>query len=319
MDILKELSNSKKIAVSGHISPDGDSIGSCIAMTLYLQKVFPEKDIRLFLEEIPECFKGIDGSEIVDPSFQGMEPDTYILIDTGPSRMGAGEKLYKRAQLRINIDHHKSNAEGSGDINYIDTSASSAAEMVFRLIDDDKLDKIICSWIYLGIVHDTGVFKYPATSPETMYAVARLMKEGIDCQYLIDKTYYEKTFEQNIACAKIVISSKLYLNDKVIIGSISMKEMKENNITKNDFDGVINQLRITRGTEVAIFMYPINDATVKVSLRSKSKVDVSKICESFGGGGHMRAAGFYHKGTEEEIKTALLDILSKEDLQDGNL
>ena len=314
MDIIKELSNSTKIAVSGHISPDGDSIGSCIAMTLYLRKVLPDKDIRLFLEEIPDCFKGIEGCEIVDSTFSGMDPDTYILIDGTPDRMGPGERLFKKAALRINIDHHISNALGSGDINYIDPDASSAAELVFRLMDKSFLDKTIASWIYLGIVHDTGVFKYSATSPETMRVVARLMEEGIDCQYLVDKTYYEKTYSQNLACARIVLSSRLFLDNKVIVGSISLKEMKENNITKSDFEGVINQLRITTGTEVAIFMYPMNDVTVKVSLRSKEKVDVSKICQSFGGGGHKRASGFYYKGTEEEITTKLLEMLANEDL-----
>ena len=99
MDIIKELANSKKIAISGHISPDGDSIGSCIAMTLYLRKRFPDKDIRLFLEEIPDCFKLIEGSEIIDSTFEGMEPDTYILIDTEPERMGPGEKLFKKAVM----------------------------------------------------------------------------------------------------------------------------------------------------------------------------------------------------------------------------
>ena len=157
MDIIKELSNSTKIAVSGHISPDGDSIGSCIAMTLFLRKAFEgtDKDIRLFLEEAPDCFKSIEGVEIIDSSFEGMEPDAYILIDTEPDRMGAGEKLFKKAALTINMDHHITNAEGSGDINVIDPKVSSAAELVFDLIDDKYLDKTIATWIYLGIVHDT--------------------------------------------------------------------------------------------------------------------------------------------------------------------
>ena len=316
MDIIRELANSNKIAVSGHISPDGDSIGSCIAMTLFLRKAFEgqNKDIRLFLEEPPECFMGIDGIETIDSSFEGMEPDAYILIDTEPDRMGAGEKLYKKAALTVNIDHHITNSEGSGDINIIDPSASSAAEIVFRLIDEKYLDKTIASWIYLGIVHDTGVFKYPATSPDTMRIVARLMEEGINCQYLIDKTYYEKTYRQNLACARIVLGSKIYLGGKVIVGSISLKEMTENNITKNDFEGVINQLRITTGVEVAIFMYPMNDSTIKVSLRSKEKVDVARLAGAFNGGGHIRAAGFYYKGKEEEITNELLDLLSQESL-----
>lgn len=314
MNIAEEVKEYNSIAVSGHIKPDGDSIGSCIAMTLYLRKVYPDKDIRLFLEPVPPCFNGIEGVEIIDSTFAGLEPEAYILLDGTPDRMGAGEKLYNAAKKRINIDHHISNAEGKGDVNFIDPKASSAAELVYRVIDTDYLDKVIASWIYLGIVHDTGMFKFPSTSPDTMRAVVRLMEEKLDCQYLIDKTFYEKTFTQNIACAKIVEKSKLYLNGKVIIGTISMKEMNEQKITKNDFDGVINQLRITEGTEVAIFMYPINDVTMKVSLRSKKKVDVAEICQMYGGGGHIRAAGYYRKGTIEEITNELLEVLATKDM-----
>ena len=147
-----------------------------------------------------------------------------------------------------------------------------------------------------------------------MRIAARLMEENINCQYLVDTTFYEKTYAQNLACARIVLNSNVYLGGKVIVGSISRKEMTEHNIVKNDFEGVINQLRITTGTEVAIFMYPMNDSTIKVSLRSKEKVDVSRLCGLFGGGGHIRAAGFYYKGSEEEITNSLLDLLSMEDL-----
>lgn len=313
-DIIKEVKDYDNIAVSGHIKPDGDCIGSCIAMTEYLKKTFPEKNIKLFLEEADECFMGIDGIEDIDSTFEGLEPDLYILIDATPDRMGAGEKYYKKAKKTINIDHHISNAEGSGDVNFIDPSASSAAELVFRVIGEEALDLKIATWIYLGIVHDTGIFKFPSTSPETMRIVARLMEEGLNTQHLIDQTYYEKTYTQNIACAKIVENSKLLFDGKVILGSISLREMKENGFTKNDFDGVINQLRITKGTEVAIFMYPMNDVTMKVSLRSKDYVDVSAISQRFGGGGHVRAAGFYHKGTAEEIENELTEILKESGL-----
>ena len=146
-----------------------------------------------------------------------------------------------------------------------------------------------------------------------MRIIARLMEEGINCQYLIDKTYYEKTYAQNLACARIVLSSKIYFDGKVIIGSISRQEMTEHNIVKSDFEGVINQLRITSGVEVAIFMYPMNDATIKVSLRSKEKINVAKISEHFGGGGHKRAAGFYHKDSEEDIRNKLLELLALEE------
>lgn len=310
MDILSEIKDYNCIYISGHIKPDGDCIGSCIALGKYLRKVYPEKTIKVFSEEAPECFLGLDGLEELDLSFSGPDPDVYILLDATPDRMGAGEKLYKAARKTVNIDHHISNAEGSGDVNYIVPGASSTAELIYNVIDKNYLDKTIASWIYLGIVHDTGVFKYPSTTPDTMRVVARLMEEGLNCQYLIDKTFYEKTFKQNIASAKIVENSKLYFDGQVIIGSISLNQMKEWGYEKNDFDGVINQLRITTGVEVAVFMYPMNDQTMKVSLRSKSVVDVSAVSAMFGGGGHVRAAGFYNKGSVEDTTKKILEILS---------
>lgn len=311
IDICAEVKEYNSIYISGHIKPDGDSIGSCIALSLYLKKVFTDKNIKLFLEEAPECFSDIEGIDEIDTSFSGPDPDVYILLDATPDRMGAGEKMYKAAKKTINIDHHVSNEAGSGDVNYIVPGFSSTAELIFNLCDEKMIDKKIASWLYIGIIHDTGVFKYPSTTPMTMRVAARLMEEGIDCQYLVDRTFYEKTYAQNIACAKVVLNSKLYFDGKVIVGSVSLKEMKEENMSKNDFDGVINQLRITTGVEVSVFMYPMNDQTMKVSLRSKSVVDVSAISQSFGGGGHVRAAGFYYKGTAEDITAEILKKLAE--------
>lgn len=314
IDILEEIKEYDAIAISGHIKPDGDCIGACIALKKYLLKRFPDKQIEAFIEKIPACFEGIEGCDDYDFTFSKVKPQVYILLDATPERTGLGEKLFKEAQKRINIDHHISNSEGCGDVNYVDPYASSTSELIFRLMDKDYLDKEMATWIYLGIVHDTGVFKYSATSPETMRIVARLMEEGLDTQYLIDKTFYEKTYIQNRACAKIVDNSKLYLDGKVIVGTISLREMTEWGFTNDDFDGVINQLRITTGVEVAVFMYQMNDQTMKVSLRSKSKVDVAAISALYGGGGHVRAAGFYCKGTADEITESILAKLSEKDL-----
>ncbi len=129
-------------------------------------------------------------------------------------------------------------------------------------------------------------------------------------------TYYEKTYLQNLVLARILLESKLHMDGKVISGFIDIKTMAEMGVTGKDFDGVINQLRITQGVDCAIFMYQINAVTYKVSLRSKKIVDVSKVAEHFGGGGHVRAAGFYYKGEPEEILAQILKLV-EEDFQRG--
>lgn len=312
IDICKEVENAKTIGISGHIKPDGDCIGSTIGLCLYLRKRFPDKEIVLNLDEPAPCFDSLPCIDIISSEYADKDYDVYFAVDTIPSRMGGGEKLYNKAGKKINIDHHISNKDGSGDVNYIDPKASSASELIYRLIDKSYIDRNIAAALYIGIVHDTGVFQYASTSPETLRAAADLVSTGFDFYRLVDETYYEKTYLQNLICAKIVSESELFLDGKVIVGKIDMDTMNEMGATSNDFDGVINQLRITKGVETAVFMYPMNQVTLKVSLRSKMYVDVSKVAEHFGGGGHVRAAGFYYKDNSEGLTDKIIDLIKEQ-------
>lgn len=312
IDIYKEVKDAGLIGISGHIKPDGDCIGSTIALCLYLRKRFPDKKIKLNLDPVAPCFASVPSIDIICSDYADEVYDVYFAVDTIPGRMGGGEKLYNKALKKINIDHHISNIDGSGDVNYIDPKASSASELIYRLIDKEYIDKDIAAALYIGIVHDTGVFQYASTSPDTLRAAADLVSTGFDFYRLIDETYYEKTYLQNLVCARIVSESKLYLDGKVIIGQINRETMNQMGAQSNDFDGVINQLRITQGVEVAVFMYPMNDVTLKVSLRSKLYVNVARIAESFGGGGHIRAAGFYFKDNPEGLTEKIVELIKEQ-------
>ncbi|MCQ2518377.1 MAG: bifunctional oligoribonuclease/PAP phosphatase NrnA [Lachnospiraceae bacterium] len=301
IDVYEACKNADKIIVSGHINPDGDCIGSTLAMTLYLKKRLPGCDIRLLLEDYADCFKCVRNIDLIRTDFQANDPDVFIVIDTENNRLGNAEKFFKSAGYTINIDHHISNEGGCADLNYVDAKASSASELVRRLIPDEYMDEEIAEAIYLGIVHDTGVFKYSCTSPETLRIAAELIGYGFDFPTLIDKTFYEKSYKQNLAMAKILLESSLYLDGRLIVGVIDLKQMNSLGITSKDFDGVINQLRITEGVECAAFLHQMNQSTYKVSLRSKKIIDCSKIAVSFGGGGHVRASGFFTNAEAKEI------------------
>ena len=153
----------------------------------------------------------------------------------------------------------------------------------------------------MGIAHDTGVFQYSCTSPETMEAAADLMRKGIDSHDIIDKTYYEKTYIQNQILGKALLESMLILDKRCIVSSVSKKEMDFFEAVPADLEGIVSQLRNTKGMEVAVFLYELDNQTYKVSLRSKGAVDVSKIAKYFGGGGHVRAAGVTMKGTKHDV------------------
>lgn len=316
IDIVAECSGAKTIGICGHIKPDGDCIGATLALSLYLRKRLPEAEITVFSDEIAPCFDCVEGIKQFNYAFDKEQPEVFIIVDTVDNRIGNGEKYFKNAKKTINIDHHISNADGCAMVNYVVPTASSASELIYDLMDKAYMDKEIAEAIYLGIAHDTGIFKYSNTAPKTLRIVADLIEYGFDYPTLLDVTYYEKTYLQNLVLARILLESKLHMDGKVISGFINMKTMAEMGVTGKDFDGVINQLRITQGVDCAIFMYQINAVTYKVSLRSKKIVDVSKVAEYFGGGGHVRAAGFYYKGEPEEILAQILKLV-EEDFQRG--
>lgn len=316
IDIVAECSGAKTIGICGHIKPDGDCIGATLALSLYLKKRLPEAEITVFSDEITPCFDCIEGIKQFNYAFDKEQPEVFIIVDTIDNRIGNGEKYFKNAKKTINIDHHISNAEGCGTVNYVVPTASSASELIYDLMDKSYMDKEIAEAIYLGIAHDTGIFKYSNTAPKTLRIVAELIEYGFDYPTLLDVTYYEKTYLQNLVLARILLESKLHLDGKVISGFINLKTMAEMGVTGKDFDGVINQLRITKGVDCAVFMYQINAVTYKVSLRSKKIADVAKVAEHFGGGGHVRAAGFYYKGEPEEILAEILKLV-EEDFQRG--
>ena len=314
LDLVKICENAKRILVTGHIKPDGDCIGSTVATTLFLKKKLPDADVRLMIENPAPCFMALSGIETVEPDFAGWKEktDVCIVIDTNAERIGNAGKFFKEAATTVNIDHHISNSEGSAMINLVDPHASSASEMIYRLIPQEDLDDVIAKYIYMGICHDTGVFRFPNTSPETFRAAAELIGYDFDFSDLIEKTYYEKTYDQMITTSSIVKDARRFCDGKIVFGSVNYKDFTEKKLSPNDFDGAINELRIIKGCELAIFMYPMNESTIKVSLRSIGTVDVSKISERFGGGGHKRAAGFFKKATEEELLKQILDAVKEQ-------
>lgn len=153
----------------------------------------------------------------------------------------------------------------------------------------------------MGIAHDTGVFQYSCTSPDTMRVAAMLMEKGVPHTYILEETYYKKTYRQNQVMGKALLESMRLMDGKIIISVMRKREMDFFGVTTTDLDGIVSQLKLTEGVEVAIFLYEVGNMEFKVSLRSKEQVDVSKVASYFGGGGHVRAAGVTMKGTFHDI------------------
>ncbi len=296
--LLEECKTAKRIFISGHIRPDGDCTGSCLAMYLYLKKALPQVKVTVALEEPSSVFACIKGFDEIDSSYiVDGEVDVFFALDCEKSRLGEAEEIFANAKKRINIDHHISNERGCGDVNYVIPGFSSTAELVYNLFEKQYMDEEIAKAVYIGIAHDTGIFKYSNTSPKTLRIAAELIEYGFDFPAVIDETYYEKTYAQNQLLGRALLESIMFMDGKCIVSAIDKKTLDFYGATAKDLEGIVNQLRITKGIECAIFMYEVGSLEYKVSLRSCKYVDVSKVAAFFGGGGHVRAAGCNINGT----------------------
>ena len=303
MNILEEkLLSAKKVAITGHVNPDGDCIGSVLAIYNYISTVYPEIKLSAYLEEFSDKFMFLKNSENIKQSVEEDEEfDLLICVDSADiQRLGFSEVLLQKSKESINIDHHVTNTKFT-DETCLEADASSTAEVIYTLLNKEKIDKAVAECLYTGMVHDTGVFRYSCTSPKTMRIAADLMEKGIDYTTIVDESFYEKSYLQNQILGRTLLESILILDGKCIFSFVNRKTMNFYEVTKKDLDGIIEQLRQTRGVEVAIFLYEVETQKYKVSLRSKNKVDVSKIASFFGGGGHVRAAGCTMDGTVHDI------------------
>ena len=302
MKIDKLMQGVKTVGISGHIRPDGDCVGSCMGMYLYLSKNYPDARVDVFLESIPPELEFIKDSDKANKDYTTDidSYDLFIALDCGKDRLGNAEGFFDAAKNTVNIDHHISNP-GTGNVNYIVPTASSACELVYTVIDTDKMDEDIAKSLYTGMVTDTGVFKYSCTSPKTMEIAAKLIGYGFDFGSLIDHVFYEKTYLQNQILGRALLESILLMDGKCIVSVVSRQTMDFYGATSNDMDGIVNQMLLTIGVGCSIFMYEEEPMTYRVSLRSDGSVDVSKVAKIFGGGGHMRAAGCTVNGTQHDV------------------
>lgn len=303
--VLNEILQGKhSVALGGHIRPDGDCVGSSMGLYLYLKEQFPELETDIYLEPVADCYKIVSDIEEIKHQVEHVKQyDLFICLDCGDAaRLGFSAPLFEHAKQTMCIDHHVSN-EAFADINYIEPDASSTSELVYRLMEKENISKQSAEALYMGIAHDTGVFQYSCTSPETMEAAAELLRKGVNGSKIIDKTYYEKTYVQNQILGKALLESMLVLDKQVIVSYVNLKSLNFFEAKPSDLEGIVSQLRQTKGVEVAMFLYEQEPQIYKVSLRSKDRVDVSVIAKYFGGGGHAKAAGFTMKGTVHDVIT----------------
>ena len=303
-ELLNLIEDAKTIGIFGHIRPDGDCVGSCLGLYNYIQDNY-DAEVTVYLEKIPDKFSFLKGADAICHEPESRVLDLAISLDCGDrDRHGSFYELFGMAKKSACLDHHRSN-QGFGDYYYCDADASSASEVLFRHIDPENISLACAECLYLGIVHDTGVFKYSACTKDTMQVAGELLAHGVDAQKIIDDTFYRVSYKQNLLMGQAMVNAKLALSGQVVYTFVTKEMFDTFGCGKEETDGIVDRIRVIDGVEVAIFVYQLGDA-MKVSLRSIRKVNVSKIAVAYGGGGHIRAAGFEVTG---DFDTVVADII----------
>ena len=291
--ITEAIIKSDNFIIASHYSPDGDNLGSCFAMYHALKLL--NKEVMVVVDDvIPKNLSFLCSDVIINKS-NDVKDIKYSLIalDCGDkNRICLDKKIIENCHCLINIDHHASNT-GYGDINLVEEEISSTCEIVYNLlnyIDKSLINKVIGRCLYTGLVTDTGNFMYSNVKPESFLMAYNLLKLDIDKSEIITNIYQNNPLNYTKLLGDALTTLEI-IEGKIAVICVDSEMFKRNNISFNDVEGIVNYTRDIEGVEVGILLKEKNYKEIKVSLRSKSNINVNEIASSLSGGGHIRAAG----------------------------
>lgn len=302
------LAGATQVAIACHIDPDGDALGSVIALSRFLarngKKVWTGWGSKEVV--VPPQYEFLPGAGALSaPEAFPDSPEVFVAADCGDDgRLDLLKGKFRNAATTINLDHHLSNPR-FGDINLVEVGAASSSELVYELIRrmDGVPDTDEATCLYTGIVTDTGRFQHSNTSPATLRAAAALRELGVDHEKVNAEVYESASFSYLHVLG--VVLSRARLDDGLVWSWLRQEDLR--GLDLDETENLIDSLRAVREGKVAVVLKEQPDRTYKASLRSRGEVDVSKVAQAFGGGGHARAAGFLWHG---EIEPAIQSIKS---------
>jgi len=294
-DVAAVLRQASSIGVVGHVGPDGDALGSMVALSLAARGAgiaavasFDEPFV------VPAEMSFLDTSTLVTPADFPETPDVAVVVDTSvPNRVGSLSEKLDAAEHLVVIDHHISDGEW-GDHLLIDRTAAAAAELVYEIIVELgwTITPEVATALYTGIVTDTGRFQYSSTSPRTHQIAAHLLERGVHPDVIGQKLFEEASFGYYSVVSRVLGRATLDVDHRFVWSMMTIEDLHDAGISGHETDGLIDLVRMARGTEVACLLKLKDDGVVKGSLRSRGLIDVARIAGEFGGGGHHNAAGF---------------------------
>jgi phosphoesterase RecJ-like protein len=311
-EIVAEITAHDSFLITTHEGPDGDAVGSALALGLYLRRL--GKEVTVFLcDPVPDLYAFLPLADQVVHAIPERHFDVCFVLDVGEFRR-AGEEMAncKRIGKFINVDHHL-HCESFGAINLIDSEAAATGVLVYRIIKaaghEVDYDAALC--IYTAVITDTGSFRYSNANPEAFLVAGEMVARGVNAWFIAEQLY-ESQPQKRLELLALALAT-LTVSGRGDVASITVTlDMYQQTGTNSELtDGFVNYPRSIRGVEVAVFFREINSGLYKVGFRSKGKVDVSALSAEFGGGGHHNAAGCMITGSLAEVSDMVFSHLAK--------
>jgi len=310
-DIKREIEDAKTILIETHETPDGDAIGSSLAMYKALKSI--GKDVDLVIPTHPKTYDFLPGADEIKTEGRDIKYDLGIALDCADTKRLKGyEPYFENAKTTINIDHHGSN-KMFADYNYVDPVSPACAQTLIIVLKKlgIEIDKEIGTCILAGIITDTGGFKYEGVTTETFEFVAALLRIGVNVSETYKRVLQVKTKPNFLLTQKIMDRIEFLEDGKITFTYITKQDEKEVNAEEGDHEGLVEFGRDVEGVEVSIFLRELDTGAYKASLRSKNYVNVSDVCIIFGGGGHEHAAGCTMDMELEEAREKIVNLVKQ--------
>ncbi|WP_303720945.1 bifunctional oligoribonuclease/PAP phosphatase NrnA [Malonomonas rubra] len=308
--IVELIHSSKSFLVVSHENPDGDAIGSTLGLANALREM-GKVVVALNIDGVPQIMSFLpDCEQLVTELPSGAQFDVAFVLDSGELKR-AGVPVQECCNTLVNIDHHPHSA--FGDICYLDTKASATAVMIDRVLNacNYQMSLDVAKCLYLGILSDTGSFRYSSANPEAFSVAGRLVEMGVD-PWEIASCLYESLAPERMRLLGLVLPT-LEISECGRYASVAMTEeiLKESGASEEHTDGFVNYPRAVRGVEVALFFRQVSPEAYKVSFRSRGTIDVGSMARELGGGGHHNAAGATVDGTLADVRIKVSRLLDR--------
>lgn len=317
-EIIDRIRDGKNFVVTSHVNPDGDNVGSSVAMTRFLNSL-GKRAVHVLEDEIPDNLQFLlEEYELVQDSFRiieyfGEESYDVIALDSAEkNRIAVSQKLLDNASCIINIDHHMSNI-GFGDLNCVRSGIGSTCEVlcdILREFQEDAIDSKVATALYTGLSTDTGNFMFSSVNEHTFYTAAFLTQKKADRNRIANEIYRNNSFELRVLTKMVLETFRIV--DEVGIVEMSKEMLEKSGVEYKDTDPIANIPIDTKGVSVGILIKEKEEGVYKISIRSKEKINVCEIAAQFGGGGHFNAAGCTITGTLEKAKQKLQEVAAKQ-------